>query len=90
MTHDIVSLPSGFYGLEVITTGEIVNASLVKWDGQRGTAYKYNTNGQFEYYQDAHNTVYYTDAGGKNARVWCAGSRLNSHCHRLQQIAARR
>lgn len=90
MTHNIVKFKSGFYGLKVISSGEIINASLVKWDGKKGTSYPYNPdNENFEHYIDANNTVYYTDKGGINARVWCPGSRLNAHCKYLQQIAAR-
>ena len=90
MTHNIVKFKSGFYGLQVISTGEIIRASLVKWDGKRGTSYPYeNRCENFEMYQDADNTVYYTDKGGINARVWCGGSRLSAHCKYLQQIAAR-
>ena len=90
MTHNIVKFKSGFYGMQVISSGEIIDASLVKWDGKKGTSYPYNPdNENFEHYIDANNTVYYTDKGGINARVWCGGSRLNAHCKYLQQIAAR-
>lgn len=90
MTHNILKFASGFYGLQVISTGEIIDAALTRWDGKTGTAYPYNINNSFEYYQNAQSTVYYTDAGGKNARVWCSGRDLPGHTHHLAQIAARR
>jgi hypothetical protein len=89
MTHNIVKFASGFFGLQVISSGEIVRADLIRWDGKRGTSYSYNTGDSFEYYIDAANTVYYTDGDGKDARVWCAGKRLNDHCRHLAQIMAR-
>lgn len=89
MTHNIISLPSGFYALQVISTGEFLRADLLPWDGKKGTQYPYNPCSSFEYYINAENTVYYTDKGGVNARVWCSGSRLNAHCHHLYQIANR-
>lgn len=89
MLHDIVKFPSGFYGLRVISTGVILDASLVKWDGKTGTSYPVELNNNFEFYQDAKNTVYYTEPGGKDCRVWCSGRDLNRHCHRLAQIHAR-
>ena len=90
MTHNIISFASGFYGLQVISSGEVVDAALIRWDGHRGTSYPYDSMcSNFEFYQDAKNTVYYTDKDGVNARIWCPGDRLNTHCHRLQQIKAR-
>ena len=70
---------------------EWASASLIAWDGKRGTAYPFTIDPEsnFEYYSAADNTVYYTDRGGKNARIWCGGSRLSAHCHRLHQIAHR-
>ena len=89
MTHNIVKFESGFYGLKVISTGEIIRADLIPGDGKRGTNYPYNVNDCFEHYINAENTVYYTDKNGENARVWCSGNRLNAHCHHLAQIRAR-
>lgn len=88
--HSIIKLPSGFYGLMVNSTGVIIDAALIKWDGKTGTKYPYtNFCENFEMYQAANKTVYYTDIGGNDARVWCSGRDLNRHCHHLQQIAAR-
>lgn len=89
--HDIISFESGFYGLRVKSTGEIIDAALTRWDGRRGGGgYSYNAASDcFEYFQDAAGTVYYTDRGGDNARVWCSASRLAGHLRHLQQIAAR-
>lgn len=90
MTHNIVKFESGFYGLKVISTGEIINAALKKWDGKNGTNYPYEIISEtFEYYQDAQNNVYYTGKNGVDARFWCSGNKLNAHCHRLMQIHAR-
>ena len=86
MMHSIERLTSGFYGLKVTSTGQFYRADLIPWDGKRGTAYPYDMNETFEFYQDAENTVYYTDKDGANARVWCSGSRLAAHCHHLHQI----
>ena len=80
---------SGFYG-RYDHTGILKDASLLPWDGKRGTCYQYDTAASgFEYYIDAQNNVYYTDANGKDARYWCSGKRLNAHCNHLQQIKAR-
>ena len=98
---NIVKLNSDFYALasaesceQYEKTGKLIdwkNAALIKWDGKKGTTYPYNVDGSsFEYYIAADNTVYYTDKGGKNARVWCAGNKLAQHCHHLQQIEWRR
>ena len=100
MMENIVKMPSGFYAIapadrceEYKHTGKLIdwtNAALTRWDGSTGTAYPHDISGSaFEYYQTANGTVYYTDAGGKNARIWCAGSQLSAHCHRLYQIAHR-
>lgn len=89
MMHSIERLTSGFYGLKVTSTGQFYRADLIPWDGKRGTAYPYDMCETFEYYQDAENTVYYTDKDGANARVWCSGSRLAAHCHHLYQIQNR-
>lgn len=91
MTHNIISFPSGFYGIQVISTGEIIKADLVKWDGKRGssTPYRYINDTQFEMYQDANNTVYYSDPGGVNCRVWCSGKNLSAHLHHLDQVLSR-
>lgn len=86
-THNIIKLPSGFCGLQVISSGQYCKADLIPWDGNRGTDYPYNVNNaNFEYYIDAKNTIYYTDRGGIDARIWCAGKELNAHCKRLNQI----
>ena len=89
MTHNIVKFKSGFYGLQVITTGEFVRIDLIPWDGKKGTGYPCELNSNFEHYIDANNTVYYTEIGGVDARVWCPGKNLNDHCRRLSQIRAR-
>ena len=90
MTHDIIKFNSGFYGLRVISTNEFYRTDLIKWDGKRGTNYPYSVDSEnFEFYINADNTVYYTDKGGANARVWCSGRNLNAHCHHLAQIRAR-
>ena len=89
MTHNIIKLPSGFCALKVISTGTIYRADLLPWDGKRGTSYPVDLNPSFEHYIDADNNVYYTDANGVNARIWCGGKRLNAHCHHLAQIRAR-
>ncbi len=90
MTHNIVKMPSGFFGLQVISTGLFYRSDLIRWDGKRGTSYPYDAAGEsFEMYIDADNTVYYANNNGIDARVWCSGSRLNQHCHHLMQIRAR-
>lgn len=92
MFHNVIKFESGFYGIQVISSGAIWRADLIKWDGKRGTSYPYNIDDEsnFEMYIDADNTVYYTDKGGQNCRVWCPGSRLNQHCFHLHQINAKR
>lgn len=92
MTQNIVSFPSGFYGLTGYNSADIIRADLVKWDGVKGTSYPFKwatESASFEYYQDAENTVYYTDKGGMDARIWCSGAELNRHCHHLWQIQNR-
>ena len=85
----IIKLPSGFCAL-ISQTNAILNAALIPWSGSEG-GYTYDINKSgFEYYQAADKTVYYTDADGTNARIWCAGSELRRHLHRLEQIKARR
>lgn len=86
---NIIRLPSGFFAIRS-ESGEIRAASVTRWDGRTGTAYPYNTAGiGFEYYRTARGDIWYTDEGGKNARIWCSAERLAQHCHRLHQIAAR-
>ena len=91
MLQNIVKLPSGFYALQWASTGEIRDTALLPWDGKRGTSYPYDITGEScEYYQTAEGTVYYTDKGGIDARIWCSASRLNAHCHHLHQVFSRR
>ena len=90
MTHSIVKFKSGFYGLKVLSTGEFYRADLIPWDGKRGTSYPVDLNTSFEHYIDSENTVYYSDIGGADARVWCGWKRLNAHCQHLAAIKARR
>lgn len=84
----IKKLPSGFYALY---NGDVLaDAALVEWDGKRGTEYPYTIDPNYcRYYIDSKNTVYYSVIKGGSG-VWCSGSELNRHCHRLAQIAARR
>jgi hypothetical protein len=89
MLQNAIKFNSGFYGIETASTGEILRADLIKWDGKRGTSYPFDVSGRFEYYIDAENNVSYSDAGGKNLRPWCPGRSLNAHCRHLAQIAAR-
>lgn len=87
--HNIEKLPSGFFAYTWADTGAIIRADLVVWDGKRGTSFPYSVDGtETAYYIDAENNVYYSVPGG-NTGIWCGASRLNSHCHRLAQIAAR-
>lgn len=89
--YSVVKFKSGFYGMKVNSTGDIIDAALIKWDGKRGTSYPYNVeNENFDYYIDAKNAVYYADKNGENLRVWCPGNRLNAHCKRLNDVLNRR
>ena len=87
---NIISLPSGFFAMEA-KNGNISHPDLIRWDGKKGTYYPYDVESDHrtEYYINAENTVYYSEIGGIDARIWCPGSRLNAHCHHLAQIRAR-
>jgi len=97
MTHKIISLPSGFYAIE-ITAGEnagmIWQADLIEWDGQKGTGgwgydlHADDPDNHFRMYIDSKNNVYYTrdDDPGFGCHTWCVGSQLAAHCHYLQQL----
>ena len=89
MTHSIIHFKSGFHGIQVVSTGNIIKADLIKWDGKKGTSYPYELNDTFNYYIDANNTVYYTGKDDDDCRIWCSGKDLNRHCHHLAQIKAR-
>lgn len=86
----IEKFKSGFYGLY---NGDVLrDASLVKWDGKKGTFYPYDTkaeNEYCEYFISASGDIYFSVAGGSSG-LWCPASDLNKHCHHLAQIRARR
>lgn len=87
---DIKKLPSGYYAIYDDEKIDPTNVSLIKWNGQRGVLHPFNTdNGPWDYFIAPDNTVFYTEQGGINARIWCPGSRLAAHCCKLAQIAAR-
>ena len=57
--HSIIKLPSGFYGLIVNSSGVIIDASLIKWDGKTGAEYPYtNFCENFEMYQAAESALW--------------------------------
>ena len=89
MTHNIIAFKSGFYGIQISSTGEIWRSDLIKWDGKKGTNYSYDTSGTFDFYIDAENAVYYVPQNDISVSVWCSGRNLNAHCHHLAQIRAR-
>lgn len=81
MTHNIIAFKSGFYGIQISSTGEIWRSDLIKWDGKKGTNYPYDTSETFDFYIDAQNTVYYVPQNDISISVWCSGRNLNAHCH---------
>lgn len=92
MTHEIIAMPSGFYGISVCGTNAIIRADLIPWDGIKGAggfAYDVSSSESFSYYIDANNTVYYSPIETDECCVWCPGSKLMAHCRHLEQIKAR-